>query len=283
MPRPQYFGKHLVVGRGAYTHHGIGDERGGVIHYAGLSSGLSSGPVCRTTLKTFAQGRKITVRRYERRRYSLFESVRRARSRLGESDYSVWGNNCEHFVAWCIMGDHSSRQVDRGVAGMAGAASGGVAYAATATVSSAGVVAGLSGAGVMSGLAQVGAVVGGGAVAGLGALGAAPGVGAAAVLNKTVLKDSPRLPSSERTARRAGRAATYSGAAVGTAGGVAAVSSLGAVSGLSAAGISSGLATIGGTVGGGMVAGTAVVAAAPVAAAAVIGYGAYKLWKWVAD
>ena len=53
----------------------------------------------------------------------------------------------------------------------------------------------------------------------------------------------------------------------------------GATAGLSGAGITSGLATIGSIVGGGMAAGTALLAVAPVVAAAGVGYGAYKLCK----
>lgn len=39
-------------------------------------------------------------------------SVARARSRLGESRYSLVFNNCEHFVNWCIEGESRSQQVE---------------------------------------------------------------------------------------------------------------------------------------------------------------------------
>ena len=35
--------------------------------------------------------------------------------RLGESDYRLFGNNCEHFVNWCRTGEAVSRQVDRAI------------------------------------------------------------------------------------------------------------------------------------------------------------------------
>ena len=70
------------------------------------------------------------------------------------------------------------------------------------------------------------------------------------------------------------------GAAAGTGGVIGTVSAAGSVAGLSAAGMTSGLAAIGGTVGGGMLSAIAVTAAAPVAVAGVVGYGAYRLWKW---
>ena len=37
--------------------------------------------------------------------------MRRAESRLDETDYSVLLNNCEHFARWCHTGRHESRQV----------------------------------------------------------------------------------------------------------------------------------------------------------------------------
>ncbi len=75
-------------------------------------------------------------------------------------------------------------------------------------------------------------------------------------------------------------AGAVSGAAVGTAGGiassVAAISTAGSVSGLGAAGITSGLATIGGS----MLGGVAVLSGGTVLLAGAFGYGGYKLAKW---
>jgi hypothetical protein len=134
----------------------------------------------------------------------------------------------------------------------------------------------------MSGLATVGGVVGGGAVAGIGALGLAPAAITSYAMSK-VLEDSEHLSSDEREARALGRTMTTVGAAAGTAGTVGAVAAAGSVAGLSAAGITSGLAAVGATVGGGMAAGVAVTVAAPAVAAAAIGYGAYKFWKWISE
>lgn len=273
-------GQHLVVSRGAYTHHGIGDADGGVIHYSGLADGLQSGPICRVSLSDFAAGRDFNVLLYPDRRYSLSEAIRRAESRLGENGYSIWGNNCEHFVLWCITGNHNSKQVNRATTVVTAVLTHGARRGAIAVISSQGAVAGASASGIMSGLATTGGVVGGGAVAGVGILGGVGGAGMASVLNNTVFKDDPNVPEDERSARSVARKATYAGAAAATAGGVAAISAAGTTAGLSAAGITSGLAAIGGTVGGGMAAGAAIVSAAPVAAAAAVGYGVYKVFKW---
>lgn len=44
--------------------------------------------------------------------YTPEETVARAKSRLGESKYSLPFNNCEHFAVWCKTGVKESHQVD---------------------------------------------------------------------------------------------------------------------------------------------------------------------------
>ena len=105
-------GDHLKSPRGLYTHHGIYIGNDSVIHYSGLSDGIQSGPVEEVSLKEFCAGSSYEVVRHDNRKYSREESVERAKSRIGENAYSVTGNNCEHFVNWCIDGDHKSSQVD---------------------------------------------------------------------------------------------------------------------------------------------------------------------------
>ena len=43
--------------------------------------------------------------------YSPEETVARARSRLGETNYNLLTNNCEHFVIWCKTGVSESMQI----------------------------------------------------------------------------------------------------------------------------------------------------------------------------
>ena len=43
--------------------------------------------------------------------YSADETIRRARSRLGEEAYNLFENNCEHFAIWCKTGVSESYQV----------------------------------------------------------------------------------------------------------------------------------------------------------------------------
>lgn len=44
--------------------------------------------------------------------YSPEETIKRAKSRLGENKYSLIWNNCEHFAIWCKTGLEESKQVD---------------------------------------------------------------------------------------------------------------------------------------------------------------------------
>ena len=106
-------GTHLVTSRRGYTHHGIYVGHGMVVHYAGLSRLLQSGPVEEVAMRQFSMGRPVRIARHCESLYSLQEIVWRARSRLGENKYHVLRNNCEHFCNWCRSGRAASRQVDR--------------------------------------------------------------------------------------------------------------------------------------------------------------------------
>jgi hypothetical protein len=273
-------GSHLLTPRTAYTHHGIYVGDGKVVHYSGLADGMNSGQVEEVSLAAFSAGKGYSIKIHEDPKFSGDEIASRARSRIGENLYCVFSNNCEHFCEWCINNDHDSTQVTNGTAIACPTGATAAGLAARAVVAASGSVVGLSGPGVMSGLATAGSVVGGGAVAGIGVLGAVPGIAMASLLNNTVLKDSPALDQDERDSRAVGRIATYVGVGAGTAASIGGISAAGAVAGLSGAGVTSGLAAIGGVVGGGMATGVFIATAAPVAAAAAVGYGVYKLVKW---
>jgi hypothetical protein len=135
-------------------------------------------------------------------------------------------------------------------------------------------VAATSGAGITSGLAAAGSVVGGGMAMGPAVLAAGPAYAGAKIINETLFKDQPELPSEERGARAAARTAT----GIGSVAGVAGAGAITVAGGASGAAIMSTLAGIGGVVGGGAIAGTAIVALAPVAVAGAIGFGIYKLF-----
>ena len=106
-------GSHLVTPRTLYVHHGLSLGDGWVIHRTGPGDAVNDGTVCRVTLEEFAGGRTWRARPHPNRRYSPSESIERGRSREGEVAYNVAFNNCEHFVNWCIEGEHRSEQVEQ--------------------------------------------------------------------------------------------------------------------------------------------------------------------------
>ncbi|RDK02799.1 lecithin retinol acyltransferase family protein [Paraburkholderia lacunae] len=104
-------GAHLVTQRNGYEHHGIYVGNGRVVHYSGFANAAHRGPVEEVELARFAAGHPLSVRTTPCARYQGDEAVRRARSRLGENRYRLLTNNCEHFCAWCLLGESRSEQV----------------------------------------------------------------------------------------------------------------------------------------------------------------------------
>ncbi|MEI5998348.1 lecithin retinol acyltransferase family protein [Paraburkholderia bengalensis] len=104
-------GAHLITQRRGYEHHGIYVGGGKVIHYAGFAKSAHRGPVEEVTLGAFANGHTVAVRPHPFPKFSGEETVLRARSRLGENHYRLLTNNCEHFCAWCLLGESRSEQV----------------------------------------------------------------------------------------------------------------------------------------------------------------------------
>ncbi len=91
---------------GLYEHHGIDCGDGMVIHYRKPSETVE-----RTSIETFARGKPIQVLRYPKR-YIPDTVIQRAESRLGEQNYNLLFNNCEHFATWCMTGISKSQQVE---------------------------------------------------------------------------------------------------------------------------------------------------------------------------
>jgi hypothetical protein len=106
-------GAHLTTSRRGYTHHGVYVGAGRVVHYSGFSAFWQCGPVEEVPVSRFCAGREARVVDHPRSVFSPEEIVRRARSRLGENDYRLFTNNCEHFCNWCLNGVSHSAQVER--------------------------------------------------------------------------------------------------------------------------------------------------------------------------
>ena len=127
----------------AVEHSGIYVGDGMVVHYSGFADwvhGLKSSlksvvrkgdgeghrisyPIEEVPLDVFTQGKGFTIKNHPAPLFTGEEIAQRARSRIGESEYSVIRNNCEHFCEWCINDAHTSFQV-RKVAKVASAVSG---------------------------------------------------------------------------------------------------------------------------------------------------------------
>lgn len=105
-------GMHLTSRRRGYVHHGLYAGDGRVIHYAGYDRRFRRGPVEEVSLEQFAGGRGWQVKNWAAPTFGGAAAVERARDRLGENRYSLWANNCEHFVEWAIGGRPRSAQVD---------------------------------------------------------------------------------------------------------------------------------------------------------------------------
>ena len=105
-------GSHLVTPRRGYLHHGIYVGARKVVHYSGFTHGLRRGPVEEISLSRFAAGHPVSVVSGMPPQFDGREVARRARSRIGEDNYRLLTNNCEHFCEWCLRGRHRSYQID---------------------------------------------------------------------------------------------------------------------------------------------------------------------------
>jgi hypothetical protein len=272
-------GDHVVAQKPGYTHHGLYIGNGQVIHYPGLDETHRPRPVEVATLDRFADGKPIFIKRHADRRFDGPSAVDRARQRLGACDYHLLANNCEHFVNWCIDGDHRSDQVDRGMTAASCSMVVGAAAAGRAAVARAGKVEGLSAPGIMSGLRAVGDPVGLGPVGGLLVLTGVSAVAGALVTNTAMLRDSPAHDPDERKARQNGRTSGYAAGAIAILLVLGLVSELGAVKGVSASGLSAGLSALGRPLSGGMATGIGIAVAIPLAAILITAYVVYRMSK----
>lgn len=134
-------GDHILYYCGTHEHHGIycGEipyknriYQNVVIHFEGK---FKRGQIRGLSFDNFAQGRDIYIAQYKKNAcFSDDVVLKRAISKLGEPDYNLFGNNCEHFAHWCKAGRkrcgqlHNLMENTGGILG--GAIAGGVAAAA---------------------------------------------------------------------------------------------------------------------------------------------------------
>jgi len=98
---------HLEVPRqhGLFNHHGIDLGDGTVAHY------LEGREILRSSRDDFSQGQPLSVIDHAKAS-TTGVTLRRAMSRIGEQNYNLLFNNCEHFATWCKTGRHHSGQID---------------------------------------------------------------------------------------------------------------------------------------------------------------------------
>ncbi len=113
------YGDQIRVNRGFYSHHGIYASKDSVFHFAppGATETLdpSKARIIETSLEEFLKGGILQVRCYTeeelKRKRSPKEIVACAKSHLGEGNYDIVSNNCEHFSNLCAFGTKESNQV----------------------------------------------------------------------------------------------------------------------------------------------------------------------------
>lgn len=102
-----YVMRPLINMDGVYEHHGIDCGDGTVIHYY---KGGAVPTITRTSYETFARGNPVFTKS-QPVAYLPEIVMQRAESRIGEQQYQLLTNNCEHFATWCKTGQTESQQL----------------------------------------------------------------------------------------------------------------------------------------------------------------------------
>jgi hypothetical protein len=105
-------GDIIGISRGVYEHFGIYFGYDQVIHYTSLNPNASAkdNKIIKTTMSNFLRGTDYIFIVHDDlwskifKPYSAQETIERAKSLIGQEDYSLFFNNCEHFAFWCKLG-----------------------------------------------------------------------------------------------------------------------------------------------------------------------------------
>lgn len=96
-----------------YEHYGIyiGDNK--VIHYNSSDGTMKNAKIEIGNMESnFPRGRYFVLDFGVDAKYSANDTVKRAESRIGEKNYNLITNNCEHFAVWCKTDNAKSYQID---------------------------------------------------------------------------------------------------------------------------------------------------------------------------
>ena len=108
------YGDIIYIKEAYYRHYGIYINEENVIHYDGKKDDfwLRKMQIRQTNMNRFlGSNNKYHVCR-GRGKYDEIQTVKRAKSRIGEEKFDLVYNNCEHFSRWCKSGHHRSNQVN---------------------------------------------------------------------------------------------------------------------------------------------------------------------------
>ena len=110
-------GDIIFVDKGLYKHYWIYADNGVVVHYSDKNGNFGTDiKIQEASLDDFASGFEVKVCQLDEKKYTLYsgeETLKRAYSRLGEKNYNLIFNNCEHFAVWCKTGISDSDQVNK--------------------------------------------------------------------------------------------------------------------------------------------------------------------------
>lgn len=96
-----------------YDHLGIYIGNNKVIHYCSSTGNAIDAKIQETNMEPyFRKGNYFILNIENTVPFNSQETVRRAKTRLGEKNYNLLQNNCEHFVIWCKTNNSESFQLE---------------------------------------------------------------------------------------------------------------------------------------------------------------------------
>ncbi len=113
-------GDLIRVQIGSVWHYGVFVSEEEIIQFGKPPRGRLPPPdeimVCATTIDEFSAGDTVEVAQLSLKeklqRRSRTNTIRFARSKLGEKGYDLLRNNCEHFAMNCVLGQAVSHQAE---------------------------------------------------------------------------------------------------------------------------------------------------------------------------
>lgn len=96
-----------------YDHMGIYAGNNKVIHYCSSTGNASDAKIQQTDMEPyFKKGSYFILNIENAALFNGEKTVERAKTRLGEKNYNLLQNNCEHFVIWCKTNYSESIQLE---------------------------------------------------------------------------------------------------------------------------------------------------------------------------